>query len=62
VAFVVLRSEVEATTGTPTEIVAWCRDHMANYKAPRRVEILDALPLNASGKVLKYQLRERAQA
>jgi acyl-CoA synthetase (AMP-forming)/AMP-acid ligase II len=43
----------------PDAIVAWCRDEMANYKAPRRVEIVDALPLNASGKVLKYELRDR---
>jgi acyl-CoA synthetase (AMP-forming)/AMP-acid ligase II len=62
VAFVVPRSDFEATAGTPDEIVAWCRDHMANYKVPRRVVLVDALPLNASGKVLKYQLRERAQA
>jgi acyl-CoA synthetase (AMP-forming)/AMP-acid ligase II len=34
---------------------------MANYKAPRYVEIVDALPLNASNKVLKYQLRERGR-
>jgi HIP---CoA ligase len=33
---------------------------MANYKVPRFFEIVDALPLNASGKVLKYELRERA--
>ena len=33
---------------------------MANYKVPRHIEYVDALPLNASGKVLKYQLRERA--
>ena len=33
---------------------------MANYKVPRYFEIVDALPLNASGKVLKYELRERA--
>jgi len=33
---------------------------MANYKAPRHVRIVDALPLNPSGKVLKYQLREQA--
>jgi HIP---CoA ligase len=45
---------------TPSEIVEWCRGAMANYKVPRRVEIVDALPLNASGKVLKYDLRERA--
>jgi non-ribosomal peptide synthetase component E (peptide arylation enzyme) len=33
---------------------------MANYKAPRRVEILEALPLNATGKVMKEDLRARA--
>lgn len=43
------------------ELIAWCREHMANFKVPRRVEAVDALPLNASGKVLKYQLRERVQ-
>jgi acyl-CoA synthetase (AMP-forming)/AMP-acid ligase II len=46
---------------TPDDVVAWCRANMANYKVPRRVEILDALPLNASGKVLKFELRERAR-
>ena len=35
---------------------------MANYKVPRRVEIVDALPMNASGKVLKFELRRRAAA
>ena len=33
--------------------------HMANYKVPRYVEVLDALPLNASNKVLKFDLRAR---
>ena len=33
---------------------------MANYKVPRVVEIVDALPLNATGKVMKEDLRERA--
>jgi acyl-CoA synthetase (AMP-forming)/AMP-acid ligase II len=41
-------------------LMAWCREHMANYKVPRTIEIVDALPSNASGKVLKYELRERA--
>ena len=40
------------------EVIAWCRDNMANYKAPRYVEIVDALPLNAAGKVLKPVLRD----
>jgi len=56
-AFVVLRPGEQAT---PDELVAWCRDEMANYKAPRHVELVDALPLNATGKVLKYQLRDEA--
>ena len=42
------------------EVIAWCRERMANYKVPRRVEVVDVLPMNASNKVLKYDLRERA--
>jgi acyl-CoA synthetase (AMP-forming)/AMP-acid ligase II len=34
---------------------------MANFKVPRRVEIVDALPINAAGKVQKPLLRERAR-
>jgi acyl-CoA synthetase (AMP-forming)/AMP-acid ligase II len=45
---------------TPEAVVAWCREQMANYKVPRRVEIVASLPTNASGKVLKYELRRRA--
>ncbi|HEX8803687.1 MAG TPA: FadD3 family acyl-CoA ligase, partial [Acidimicrobiales bacterium] len=56
-AFVVPRA---GATVDPDELVAWCRAEMANYKVPRRVEVVDALPLNAAGKVLKYRLREQA--
>jgi acyl-CoA synthetase (AMP-forming)/AMP-acid ligase II len=49
-------------TVDPDALIAWCRDEMANYKVPRSVEVVDALPLNASGKVLKYKLREQASA
>jgi acyl-CoA synthetase (AMP-forming)/AMP-acid ligase II len=45
----------------PAEVTAWCRERMANYKVPRYVWVVDALPLNPSGKVLKFALRERAQ-
>ena len=41
------------------EIRAWCRDQMANYKVPRVVEVIDALPINATGKVVKDELRAR---
>ncbi|MEM7412781.1 MAG: FadD3 family acyl-CoA ligase [Myxococcota bacterium] len=43
-------------------LIAWCREQMANYKVPRRVEIVDALPINAGGKVDKVALRARAAA
>jgi acyl-CoA synthetase (AMP-forming)/AMP-acid ligase II len=46
---------------TPQSIVAWCRENMANYKVPRHVEIVDALPMNATGKVTKFVLRDRAR-
>ncbi|GIU88612.1 MAG: hypothetical protein KatS3mg009_3127 [Acidimicrobiia bacterium] len=44
------------------EIVEWARGEMANYKAPRSVEFLDALPVNATGKVVKDELRARGGA
>ncbi len=44
------------------DLLAWCREHMANYKVPRRLQVIDALPLNASGKVLKTELRQRLSA
>jgi acyl-CoA synthetase (AMP-forming)/AMP-acid ligase II len=57
VAFVVPRP---GTTIDADELIAWSRERMANFKAPRRVVVVDELPLNATGKVLKYELRARA--
>jgi acyl-CoA synthetase (AMP-forming)/AMP-acid ligase II len=59
-AFVVLTPE-----GPPVDasaIIEWARDEMANFKVPRRVEFLDELPLNATGKVMKDELRALAVA
>ncbi len=39
--------------------LAWAKERMANFKVPRSVTLLDALPRNAAGKVLKTTLRER---
>ena len=58
-AFVVPRPGVSVDADA---VIGWARVHMANYKVPRYVEVVDALPLNASGKVLKYELRERGRA
>jgi acyl-CoA synthetase (AMP-forming)/AMP-acid ligase II len=57
VAFVVVDASSQLE---PESLIGWSRERMANFKVPRRVELLDALPLNATGKVLKYQLRARA--
>jgi acyl-CoA synthetase (AMP-forming)/AMP-acid ligase II len=46
----------------PDELIAWCRERMANYKVPRRIEIVDAFPVNATGKVDKVRLRQTVQA
>jgi len=40
------------------DVLAFCRERLANYKVPRRVVFCGALPRNASGKVLKRVLRE----
>ncbi len=40
--------------------LAWCREQMANYKVPRRALLVDAMPLNAAGKVTKDALRKMA--
>ena len=37
---------------------AFAGDHLARYKLPRRLEIVGAVPRNATGKILKYQLRK----
>jgi fatty-acyl-CoA synthase len=55
-AVVVLRKTHLATTAE--EIVQWCRDTMAVYKAPRIVQLVDALPKSGSGKVMWRALQE----
>jgi acyl-CoA synthetase (AMP-forming)/AMP-acid ligase II len=57
-AFVIPR---HAATIDTDELLAWCRPRMANYKVPRYIEVVDAFPLNAIGKVLKYELRDTAR-
>ncbi|MFI7501366.1 FadD3 family acyl-CoA ligase [Streptomyces sp. NPDC049687] len=44
---------------TGDDLIAWARREMANYKVPRSVEFVGELPRNASGKVVKGELRRR---
>ena len=59
VAFVVLKPGARLDGET---LIAWCRERMANFKVPRRVIFLEALPMNATGKVTKFVLREQLDA
>jgi acyl-CoA synthetase (AMP-forming)/AMP-acid ligase II len=58
-AYVVARADADLTVDG---VIAWAHEHLANYKVPRHVEIVDTLPLNATGKVMKHVLRRRYQA
>ena len=52
-AFVVPQSDASVDSD---ELIAWCRERMANYKVPRSVVLRESLPLNATGKVMKDEL------
>jgi fatty-acyl-CoA synthase len=55
-AFVTLKPEASTTAD---EIIAFCREHLAHFKAPRTV-LFEALPKTSTGKTQKFVLRERA--
>lgn len=57
VAVVVADAPAEPFDGAA--LIAWSQEHLAKYKYPRRVEVIDAMPLGPSGKVLKRELRDR---
>ena len=57
VAFVTLRADQAPTAG---DLVAWCRERLAHYKVPRRIVVLDAMPMLGVGKVDKRLLTARA--
>lgn len=57
-AYVLLRRGADLS---PSELIAWCREQMANYKVPREVVITDELPRNAAGKISKVDLRQSAR-
>jgi acyl-CoA synthetase (AMP-forming)/AMP-acid ligase II len=57
-AFVVAREGVDINLD---DLSTWAREQMANFKVPRHFRLVDALPTNASGKVVKVELRERGR-
>ncbi len=57
-AFVELKPDANATEA---EVIAFCRDHMAHFKAPRTV-VFGPLPKTSTGKIQKFKLRDQARA
>ncbi|HET9531212.1 MAG TPA: fatty acid--CoA ligase [Blastocatellia bacterium] len=55
-AIVVLKGGAQASE---KELIDFCREHLAHYKCPKRVEFIEALPRTATGKIQKNLLRER---
>jgi 2-aminobenzoate-CoA ligase len=61
-AYVVLHTKVTADQAKAAELQTFVKEIAAPYKYPRRVEFLAELPRNASGKLQRYLLRERASS
>ncbi|MDO4786873.1 MAG: hypothetical protein Q4A13_08015, partial [Fretibacterium sp.] len=55
-AFVLRKPEAEVSE---PELVRYCKERLAHYKVPRKVEFVESLPLSSTGKVLRRVLRER---
>jgi fatty-acyl-CoA synthase len=56
-AVIVCKPGMEATEA---DIIGFCRDRLAHFKAPKMVEFVNALPKTATGKIQKYLLRDAA--
>ncbi|MBR5040146.1 MAG: AMP-dependent synthetase, partial [Clostridiales bacterium] len=50
----------EGSTLTEDDVKKYVKDHMAKHKTPRYVAFVDAFPMNAAGKILKFKMREDA--
>jgi len=58
-AWVVLREGAEASPALADDLMAHCKNHLAPYKFPRRVHFVQELPKTATGKIQRFQLRQR---
>ena len=57
--FVATEMSTQNITQFTQEILNYCKENLASYKVPQLFELVDALPRNPSGKLLKPELRER---
>ncbi|MAU01598.1 MAG: 2-succinylbenzoate-CoA ligase [Anaerolineaceae bacterium] len=51
----------ENATVSPDELITFCREHLAGYKIPRHIQLVEQLPLTASGKIGRQQVAEQLQ-
>jgi acyl-CoA synthetase (AMP-forming)/AMP-acid ligase II len=49
----------EGRSGTEDEMIEFCKRQLARYKAPKSVELVESLPKNPQGKILKRELRKK---
>jgi long-chain acyl-CoA synthetase len=61
-AAVQLRPGVEPSEALAADLIAQCRENLAHYKCPRRVDFVDSLPRTDAGKLYKRRLRDRYRA
>jgi len=52
----------EGKTASADEIIEHCREHLADYKCPKTVRVVESLPKGPTGKVLKRELQRRMKA
>jgi long-chain acyl-CoA synthetase len=52
-------SLVEGKSLTQDELISYCKDNMASFKKPKSVDIVEELPKNNYGKILKRELRDQ---
>ena len=58
-AFIVLKTGFEPTEKTKNDIIAFCKERLAGYKVPRRIEFRASLPRSTIGKILRRELRKQ---
>ena len=58
-AFIVLKAGFEPTEKTKNDIIAFCKERLAGYKVPRRIEFRTSLPRSTIGKILRRELRKQ---
>ena len=55
-----LELKTKLPTMTEDEMKQYVADHMARHKVPRYIDFVDAFPMNAAGKILKYKMRDES--